>query len=380
VLVALGLLVIVGLLAGIKTCQISRLVAYGDRMREAGPPPEVVGSAIAETQGWQRTVTSVGTVTGARSVTVAAEVAGVVSRLHFDSGDVVRADQILVELDAGAERAELASARATLARARQDLRRMRALAEAGAIPRIELDDAATAVATARAAVDAARARVEAKVVRAPFGGSAGIRAVKLGQYLAAGAEITTIASGEQLLVDFTLPQEYVAVAVATRVRIALDPAGARELPGEVAAIDPAIDPATRSVRLRARVTEGEVALRSGMFVTVTVLLPEGDDVVVVPATAIVRAPYGDSVFAIVDKPPDSPGMARTPEGDVVKIARQQFVRLGEMRGDFVAVLEGLAPSTRVVSAGAFKLRNGSPVVIDDRVAPRPALSPRPENR
>jgi membrane fusion protein (multidrug efflux system) len=148
----------------------------------------------------------------------------------------------------------------------------------------------------------------------------------------------------------------------------------------IVAVDPTLDDATRSLKIRASVENMGEALRPGMFVDVSVVLPRRDEVIVVPATAVVHASYGDSVFVIEDKPADSPGMRETPDGKPVKIARQQFVRLGESRGDFVAVAVGLKAGQEVVSIGAFKLRNNAPIVIDNTVKPDPKLHPRPENR
>jgi membrane fusion protein (multidrug efflux system) len=148
----------------------------------------------------------------------------------------------------------------------------------------------------------------------------------------------------------------------------------------VTAVDPTIDATTRSLRVRGYVGEHGDTLRTGMYVVVTVVLPARADAVIVPATAIVHASYGDSVFVVEPKPVGAPGTATVPDGRQVYVARQQFVRLGEMRGDFVVVGDGLAAGQTVVTSGAFKLRNGAPIVIDNRVAPAPALDPRPENR
>ncbi|HET9482986.1 MAG TPA: hypothetical protein VFO79_03445, partial [Xanthomonadales bacterium] len=150
--------------------------------------------------------------------------------------------------------------------------------------------------------------------------------------------------------------------------------------GQIAAIDPTVDAVTRNIKLRAHVTEHGGKLRSGMFVTVAVVLAAQANVVAVPQTAVVRATYGNSVFVIEDKPPGTPGMAQTPDGKKVQVARQQFVKLGPARGDFVAVVDGLEPGQRIVSEGAFKLRNGAPIIVDNRVRPKPELDPKPENR
>jgi len=377
--VVLGLLVLVGGLGVVKACQIRTLVAYGDDMKRAGPMPEAVGSDVAVAQSWELTRSAVGTVTGVESVEVANEVAGIVTKLAFESGDLVKAGQVLVELDVRDERAQLEAAEARRDLARLTAKRSRALVEAGAVPRSQLDQHETELAAAESEVTALQARVNNNVVRAPFDGRAGIREVKLGQFLAPGTRVTTIDSLGDVFVDFTLPQEQLQqVGVGYPVRVTVR--GSPPITGTISAIDPAVDPTTRALQLRARVPRGVGGLRTGMFVQVDVVLPERASVVVVPTTAIVHAPYGDSVFVVEDKPAGEPGMRTAPDGRPVKIARQQFVRIGDSRGDFTSIVQGLRAGQVVVSFGAFKLRNGSPIVIDNEVKPEASLDPQPENR
>ncbi len=376
---AAGLFIIVGGLAGLKFWQISTLMAVGDTMAKAGPPPEAVGTAVAEARSWDVTLSAVGTVNGIESVGVSTEVAGVVSKISFTSGAVVEKGQVLVELDSAIERAQLESAKSRLQLAKVTVERSRKLVADGALARQVLDADEAAYATAQGEVGSLQAQVDHKLIKAPFAGRVGIRAVNLGQYLAPGTTVTTLDSLEGVFVDFSLPQEQLGRAgVGTKVEVAVT--GGKPLEGKIAAIDPTVDPATRNLKLRARVPDRKNTLRPGMFVTVTVVLPGKVEVVLVPQTAIVHAPYGDSIFLVEDKPANSPGMRTTPEGKRVKIARQQFIRTGQERGDYVAITEGVKPGQTIVAYGAFKLRNGSPIVIDNRVHPEPKLDPHPENR
>jgi membrane fusion protein (multidrug efflux system) len=374
-----GLFIVIGGIAGIKFWQITRLIAAGETMKKAGPPPEAVGSTIAEAVRWETRLDAVGTVAGVHSVTVSNDQPGIVMRMLFDSGAEVRRAQPLVELDASVERAQLASAKARRELARLTAQRARTLLASRAIAQAELDNDETALAAADSDVAGLEAQIDHKIVRAPFAGRAGIRAVNLGQYLPVGTMVTTVDSVSDVWIDFTLPQEQLPeVRVGTPVRVAVR--GQPPEDGSISAIDPAIDPATRNIKLRASLRGHDSQLRSGMFVTVTVVLPATTEAVVVPATAIVHAPYGDSVFVIEDKPPGSPGMTTTPTGQRVRIARQQFVRVGQARGDFVAIREGIAAGQPIVSFGAFKLRNNAPIVVDNSVQPKPQLEPHPENR
>jgi membrane fusion protein (multidrug efflux system) len=207
-----------------------------------------------------------------------------------------------------------------------------------------------------------------------------MRAINIGQYLAPGTQITTLESQGSMYVDFSLPQDqFGIVAAGNKVRVALQ--GSPDvIEGTIAAVDPTIDPVTRNIKLRASITEHGGKLRSGMYVTVQIVLPTETTVVAVPITAVVRATYGNSVFIIEDKKAGTPGMAQTPDGRKVQVARQQFVKLGPSRGDFVAILDGLKAGQTIVSEGAFKLRNNAPVLVDNSVKPKAELDPKPVNR
>ncbi len=379
-LVSVVLLVVVGALIAIKAAQIGSLISFGEQMEAAGPPPEAVGTAVAKQQPWESTLSAVGTVTSVEAVAIRNEVAGKVTKLGFESGADVKRGAILVELDAGVERSELATARARRNIAATTLERTRTLVEQGAFARARLDDDEAALQAAQGQVDALEAQVAKKVIRAPFAGRTGIRSVNLGQYLEPGTRITVLSASGDTFVDFSLPQEELAqVEEGTKVRV-LPRASETVLEGTVAAIEPTVDPGTRNAQVRAQVKDPGASLAPGMFVDVEVVRPGEEQVVVVPATAVVHASFGDSVFVIEAKQPDEPGMREGPDGRPVWTARQQFVRLGQERGDFVVVQEGLEPGAEVVTAGAFKLRNGAPVVIDNRDQARPQLDPKPENR
>jgi membrane fusion protein (multidrug efflux system) len=379
-LVVVGLLVLVGALAGVKACQITSLIAAGDKMAAAGPPPEAVGSAIVQQSAWEHTLSAVGSVTAVESVAVSNDAPGVVKRIRFESGDVVKRGQILVELDTSTEQAQLSTAKAHLKLAREVAARERKLIVTGASTGEQRDRAESELKTAEGEVGTVEAAIEHKTVRAPFAGKLGIRAVNVGQYLGPGTTVTTLDALDELFVDFSVPQEELGkLTVGLPVRI--EAQGTREaVMGKLAAIDPAVDRLTRNVKLRATLGNVKNVLRAGMYVRVSIVLPEREPVVFVPATAIVHAAYGDSLFVVEPKLPGSPGMALTPDGKVVRVARQRFVRLGQARGDFVVVAEGIHAGKEVVSAGAFKLRNGAPIVVDNSTTAKPQLEPRPPNR
>jgi membrane fusion protein (multidrug efflux system) len=221
-----------------------------------------------------------------------------------------------------------------------------------------------------AQVDTLRATIAKKSIRAPFGGRLGIRQVNLGQILREGDPIVTLQSLDPIHVNFALPQQRLAqLRPGLPVRVTCDALPGVTIAGRITAVNPLVDAETRNLRLQATVANPAEKLLPGMFVNASVGLPVRQKVLAIPATAVLYAPYGDSVFVVADDK----------EGKGVKALRQQFVRLGEKRGDFVAVTSGLKQGESVVSTGVFKLRNGQAVVVDNRLAPTFRDTPRPEN-
>jgi membrane fusion protein, multidrug efflux system len=380
-LTILGILVTIGALVAVKGAQIGMLIGFGKQMEKDGPPPEAVSSSIAEEQAWEGTLTAVGSVATAKGVALAADAAGVVTRIAFESGASVKQGQVLVELDANVERAQLASALARKELATTTIGRTRALAGKGAISQAQLDADEAALRTATTDVEGLQAQIAKKTIRAPFSGKLGIRSVNLGQYLQPGTPVTVLETIDAVHVDFTLPQQRLAdVAVGQPVRISVEGTSIAAVDGTIAAVDPTVDATTRTIKLRADVTNKTEGLRPGMFVQVAVIMPDKRKAVTVPATAVVHAPYGDSVFVVEERKADVPGAAKTPDGKAIKLARQQFVRVGGARGDFVSLLDGVKASQEVVTAGAFKLRNNAPIVVDNSKQLAPKLDPKPENR
>lgn len=374
VFAALALILLVGGLAAIKTKQIGQLINFGKQAEKEGPPPESVSTAISQEQIWGGSLTAVGTVTAVRGVAISSEVPGIVKAIHFESGAIVRQGQVLVELDSSVERSQVAAIEARRELAVINEGRTRTLVESGSLPRAQLDGDASAVKISRADLGALKSQIDRKVVRAPFTGRLGIRQVNLGQYLTPGVTLVVLDSLDSVFVDFALPQQQLpGVKLGMPVHITVEGAGSLSADGAIVAIDPTIDAATRSIKLRASAANKEEKLRPGMFANVAVVLPLQAPIVTVPASAVVRASYGDSVFFVEDrKESNGPGAS--------KVARQQFVKVGESRGDFIAILDGVKKGQEVVTAGAFKLRNGAGVVVHNEVGAVPQLDPHPANR
>jgi membrane fusion protein (multidrug efflux system) len=377
----LGLFVLVAGLVGVKYKQIATLIQFGKTAMAAGPPPESVSTAISHEDTWEGTLTAVGSIAAAKGVAVSNDAPGIVSRIYFESGQMARAGQVLVELDTNVERAQLASAKARMDLAALTAGRSRALVQSNAIAQSQLDSDDATLKTATTDLAAIQAQIDRKTVRAPFGGRLGIRAVNLGQYLNSGTMVTVLEAIDTVYVDFDLPQQRLAdVKVGMPVRVAIEGMGKEALDGAIAAVDPEIDSTTRTIKVRASLPNKQEKLRPGMFANVVVVLPKHEAEIVVPATAVVHASYGDSVFVVEDKKDDAGQVVQGPDGKAAKVARQQFVRAGEVRGDYVAILDGVHSGQEVVSAGGFKLRNGSPIAVHNEVGAKPQLDPHPENR
>jgi membrane fusion protein (multidrug efflux system) len=372
-IVIVGLVVLIGGLVAIKGAQIGMLIGMGEAAKKAGPPPEVVGTTVAQKQTWENTLTAVATVVTAKGVALSNDAPGIVSRIHFESGDLVKQGEILVELDTSVERAQLASLKARRDLADISQKRSRALAASGAAAQSQVDADESAFKSLSADAGALSAQIARKVIRAPFTGKLGIRTVNLGQYLPPGTTVTTLEAEKSIFVDFALPQEDLPkLRSGMTVRALLAGSATPLAEGVISAIDPAVDPLSRTIKVRASLPGVDEKLRPGMFLRVAVVLPGNNEVVAVPQTAIVHASYGDSVFVGEDKP--------GPDGKARKVAQQQFVKLGTTRGDFVSVVDGLKADQEVVTAGAFKLRNGIPLKVNNQGAPVPSLEPHPENR
>lgn len=376
IVVAAGLLVLLGGLAGVKFAQIKTLITFGKAAAAAGPIPEVVATTEAREEVWENRLYSVGTIAPAQGVTVSSEMPGTVQTIRFESGAKVKEGQVLVELDRRVETAELASAQSRLQLARATAERTRAMFKGHAVSQAQVDADESALQSAEANVAALQAQIARKVVRAPFAGRLGIRMVNVGQYLTPGTPITELQSTERQYVDFTLPQQQIdQLRVGMLVRI--NP-GKPGIHGEaaIAAIEPLVDPVARAGRVRAALSTVDQAVSPGMFVNVEVVLPEKRKVTVVGTTAIVHASFGDSVFVIEEQ--RSKDAAAGAKASL--LARQQFVKTGETRGDLVEILEGVAAGEQVVSQGAFKLRNGAAVTINNAVGLDPQVEPHVENR
>ncbi|MEW6221402.1 MAG: efflux RND transporter periplasmic adaptor subunit, partial [Thermodesulfobacteriota bacterium] len=289
------------------------------------------------------------------------------------SGAAVKAGDLLAQLDTAAEAAQLRAAEAELALARTSLDRISQLLAKTSVSRSELDAAEARFKAAAAQRDAIQVAIAKKAIVAPFAGRLGIRQVSLGQILAEGDPVVSLVALDPIHVDFQLPQgQLPQIRVGLAVGIVADAFPGEEAEGRITAVSAQVDAATRNITAQATLPNPGERWRPGMSVQVAMHLPGAEEVLVIPATAVLYAPYSDSVFVVEEKVDVSTGAKALS-------VRQQFVRLGRKKGDFVAVASGLAAGDTVVATGVFKLRNGQAVVKDNTLLPSFQLAPDPAN-
>jgi membrane fusion protein (multidrug efflux system) len=297
--------------------------------------------------------------------------AGTVREIAFESGGLAQRGRVLVRLDTSSERAQLQSAMAESELAKRNLERAQDLRAKDLISQSDLDAAEAAVLQRAGIVDDIQATIEKKTIRAPFGGRLGIRAVNLGQFVNAGDPIVSLQSWDPVYVDFTLPENRIGVLKrGLPVRVSTDAGPGQTFEGTITALEPAIEAATRNMKVQATLPNPDGTLRPGMFARVELLLEQSIDTLVVPASAVLHAPYGDSVFVITEGKDPKSGVA-------VLQAQMTTVRLGETRGDLVAITSGLQEGQQIATSGVFKLRNGTAVAIDNSMAPVATTQPQP---
>ncbi len=361
-----GLLALVILLVGVKALQIVKMTSTPMVM-----PPTTVSSATVKGEDWAPVLSAVGSVSAVQGAIIAAELGGVVSDIKFENGGVAKKGDVIMKLDASQEEALLRSAEAEAELARTDLERTQGLALQKVVSKAELDAAESKFRRLTAIVDQMRSSIRKKTLVAPFDGQLGIRQVNVGQMINPGQQVVPLTSLDPVFADFALPQQYIGqLTPGLEVHVTTDALPGRVFNGKLTAINSMVDSSTRNITLQATLENPDHALRPGMFAKAEVTLPEKHKTLVVPGSAISYAPFGDSVFVIDEKKDEKTGK----ESQVI---RQQFVRVGEGRGDFVAITQGLKAGEMVVSTGVFKLRNGMTVTINNELAPKPQVNPNP---
>ena len=361
-----GVLALFLALADVKAFQFRKMGASPMTM-----PPTTVSSAVVKEEDWAPTLSAVGSISAVQGAIVSTELGGIVSGVGFQSGSEAKKGEVLLKLDSSSEEALLHTAEADLELARANLQRERDLAARKVVSKQELDAAESTFGQKQGTVDNMRAFIAKKQVHAPFDGQLGIRQVNVGQMINSGQQVVSLQALDPVYVDFALPQQELSkLAPGLEALVRTDAVPGREFKGKLTALNSMVDTVTRNVTLQATFENPDHALKPGMFVKINIALPEKGKTLVIPGSAVSYAPYGDSVF-VIDKKKDSK------TGKETQTLRQAFVRVGEARGDFVSVTQGLKAGDEVVSTGVFKLRNAMPVTINNDLAPKPQMNPTP---
>ncbi|NLN59280.1 MAG: efflux RND transporter periplasmic adaptor subunit [Deltaproteobacteria bacterium] len=340
-------------------------------MATQGPPPQTVSAMKATTQAWQPRLQAVGTLKALRGADLAPEVSGIVSRIYFQSGEMVQAGALLLEMDAQSDIAKLKSFKATLELARKNYLRDQEQFKEQIVSQAALDADLADLQRAEAQVSEQQALVDKKAIRAPFDGRLGIRMADLGQYLNPGMKIVTLQTLDPIYVDFFLPQKDInRITVGQQVEVRTDAYPEHVFKGIISAIDPKVDTSTRNAAIRATVRNPKQQLLPGMFTTTLIETGKSERFITMPQTAVVYNPYGSVVYLAVEKGKD-------PEGEPNLVAMQRFVKTGETRGDQISILEGIEEGDLVVTSGQIKLRNGTPILINNKIHPTNDPAPTP---
>lgn len=347
-------------------------------------PPVAITTFDAEAQAWSTPLDAVGTLVAVNGTDVTTEAGGVVRRLSFEPGQPVRAGTVLAELNTDNELAVLRASEAAAKLAAVQRDRWQALGRDQLVSQAEVEERSTQAATALADVEAQRALIAQKTIRAPFDGVLGIRKVNLGQFISPGTAIVSLQQLDPIFVDFALPEQQLPLVTdGATVQVTIDALPDRRFEGRITAIEPAVDAGTRNFMVQATLANPDGALRPGAFARVNLAVGGEQPVVVIPQTAVSFNPYGNAVYVVSERPVDAEGGNAAAEGESdgpTLIVRQRFITTGATRGDLIAVTDGLKPGERVATSGLLKLRNDAVVTINNRVQPSADDAPTPQNR
>jgi membrane fusion protein (multidrug efflux system) len=370
--ILLMLVVVVAIYFGLGYYKVGQIMGFVQLAKSGAfaPPPTAVTTTVAEKTQWQPTLETIGTVVAINGVTISTDLAGIVCKLAFDSGCQVKAGDLLVQLNTDQEQAQLAQAEAQRDWTQITLTRNQGLLEKRTVSQSDFDSATAQFHQAQATVDQYKAVIARKTLRAPFAGIVGIRQVNLGQYLNTGDPVVTLQSFDPIYVNFSLPQQNLSqITVGQAVEITVDAYGDKLFKGRLTAINSLVDQNSRNVQIQATLPNSDTQLRPGMYAQVKVVLPETQEVVAIPTSSIHYAPYGDSVFIVSD--------LKSQDGKTYKGVTEQFVKLGQSKGDLTAIVSGLKPGDEVVTSGVFRLRSGGAIIVNNKTTPGNDTSPKP---
>ena len=368
-LIMLGCIVV--LVAGLAFgfyLHIQKLIASAPK-----PGPQTVTSMIVKTMEWKPQLTAIATLSPVKGVELSSEVSGLVVQVLFHSGQAVKAGDPLVQLNADAELAQFKAAEASAELAEIVYQRDKAQFQVQAVSQAQLDADTADLKLKKAQAMLQKATLEKKTIKAPFAGKLGITAVVPGQFLNPGDKVVTLQTLNPIYADFFQPQQKVALLkTGQAVSLKLDAYPGQVFSGRITTLNPKVETASRNLQIQSTFDNAKLQLLPGMFANVSVDLGQAQQLLTLPQTAVTYNPYGSTVFIVKEADKENA------DGKKPKVAQQIFVVTGETRGDQITILKGLKEGQEVVTSGQLKLKNGTPVLIDNSVLPGIDPSPTPQ--
>lgn len=364
------LLIVAAIFGGIYAFQQFRNKMIQQAIKGQANPPQSVSTTVAQISTWQPSVEAVGNLRASNGTSLAAEVNGIVTAIHFDSGAMVRTGQLLLELNAAPLKAQLEQLKVAVRLAKQTYDRDLAQLKMQAVSQAAVDISAANLKSSLAQVTTQEAMIAQKNIRAPFSGQLGIRQVDLGQYLAPGTALVNLQKLDPMYLDFTVPQAQIdLIYVGESVTVQTNAFPNKTFTGTISAIEPQVDISTRNLKVRASIANPKGELLPGLFATARVKRGDEKQYVTLPNSAITYNPYGSTLFIVKNE-------GKGADGKPKLVVEQRFVTTGVTRGDQVAIVSGLKVNEVVVTSGQLKLRNGTPVFINNSL--QPSNNPNPQ--
>ncbi|HIG44180.1 MAG: efflux RND transporter periplasmic adaptor subunit [bacterium] len=350
-LTALAVLLILGGVLGFDQFK-QRIIAK--KLAEYKPPSVAVTTQIAQSEDWTKRLTAVGEITARSAVNVTTQISGQVLSIHFDSGDVVEAGQLLVQLDDQLLRDQLIKDEAEAKLSQLDVDRYTKLVAEKSASQVNLDRATANRARDRAASNSTSTKIDYMAIKTPFAGQVGIRQVNVGDFLSPGSSIVNLQNRRELYVDFSLPENYLPLLKqGLQVDISTDAFPGKTFSAQVTGIAPQVDPNSRNIDVRAQFPEATPDLVPGLFVTVEVVTLDSQTLITLPAVAVSYSMYGDTVFVVDEKSADGYAIER------------RNVTVAMQRQSQVALSDGVVEGDQVITSNQQQLDKSSIVIINN---------------
>lgn len=365
-----GVFLLLGLIFGfnqLKTFMIKHFIAG------MGLPPATVSTMVVETTAWQPKLSSVGNVRAFRGVDLSTEIGGLVQTVPIKSGMDVKEGDLLIKLNDASDVAQLNSLKAQADLAKVINERDKQQLAIQAISKNVFDTSKADAKSKQAQVEQQTALVSKKNLKAPFSGRVGIVMINPGQFVNPGDKLLTLQTLDPIFVDFNLPQSNAEqIQVGQEIVVTTDAFKDASFTGKVTAVSPKVDTNTRNIQIEAQLANPDKKILPGMFANVNIKLGDEVKMLTLPQTAVTYNPYGSTIF--IAKPTGK----KDKQGKPALEAQQVFVTTGPTRGDQVAILKGVEEGATVVTSGQLKLKNGTPLIVNNKVLPSNSPNPQPQ--